>query len=349
MNAPIPLLLNPRAGSLFRSGLKDWLNTNAHHFQLVETTSADDLTAQARKLAEGGAPLVAAAGGDGTLMRAAAGLIGTGAALGILPCGTMNVFARELNIGSRRFDVALAAMQDGRLQEVDIFTINGSPFLQMASFGLDARIVQLITPQLKRRLGAAAHAVTAMQVLKERAPLITLRLADGELLSGTELILGNGRRYGGEARLFAHAQLDDGLLEAAMYSQESPTILMEILDSMLQFGATERNTSDITKLRRLESATVCADADLAWQLDGDYAGTLRAGETATISRLPERLRVCVPASPVPSTPLARLMAHPMFNSPRIARLMASLSPLTEPETEPEQAEKTAPARCGDMV
>ncbi len=320
---PIPLLLNPKAGSLFRSGLRDWLNNNAQHFQLMETASADDLTAKARELAEAGAPIVAAAGGDGTLMRAAAGLIGTGAALGILPCGTMNVFARELGIGSRRFDVALTAMQSGCTREVDIFTINGNPFLQMASFGLDARIVQLITPQLKQRLGAAAHVVTATQVLKERAPLISLTLPDGEILSGTELILGNGKRYGGEAHLFADAQLDDGLLDAAMYSQESPAILMEILDSMLQLGATERNTSDITKLRRLNNATVSADADLAWQLDGDYAGTLRAGEQATISQLPERLRVCVPREPVPATPFARLLAHPTVEA-LLARLEGTM-------------------------
>ncbi len=315
----IPLLLNPKAGSLFRSGLKDWLNAHAEHFRLVETTSAADLTAKARELAEEGEPIVAAAGGDGTLMNAASGIIGSGAALGILPCGTMNVFARELGIGSRRFDVALDAMLNGKLEEVDIFTINGSPFLQMASFGLDARVVQLITPRLKQTLGAAAHVVTAMQVLKEHAPLISLHLPGGEQLLGTELILGNGKRYGGEARLFAEASYKDGLLDAAIFNQESPAILMEILDSMMQLGATERNTSDITKLRRFENATVTADADLAWQLDGDYAGTLPAGEKAVIARLPERLRVCIPREPVPTTPLSKLMAHPTA-----AALMAQL-------------------------
>ncbi len=316
---PIPLLLNPKAGSLFRSGLKSWLREHEEHFRLVETESAADLTAKARQLAESGEPIVAAAGGDGTLMNAAAGLLGTGAALGILPCGTMNVFARELGIGSRRFDVALSAMVDGRLEEVDVFTVNGKPFLQMASFGLDARVVQLITPQLKQKLGAAAHVVTAVQVLKERAPLITLHLDGGEELIGTELILGNGMRYGGEARLFANASYQDGLLDAAIFNQESPAILMEIINNMLQLGATEQNTTDITKLRRFESASVTADAPLAYQLDGDYAGTLPAGESASIARLPERLRVCVPSAPVPTTPFARLMGHPTVEA-LLARL-----------------------------
>ncbi len=310
MNIAIPLLINPKAGSLFRSGLKDWLEAHEQHFHLVETKSAEDLTAKARALAEAGEPIVAAAGGDGTLMNAATGLIGTGAALGILPCGTMNVFARELGIGSRRFDVALEAMLDGLRQEVDIFCVNEKPFLQMASFGLDARVVELITPRLKRHLGAAAHIVTALQVVKERAPLISLTLPDGEVLQGTELILGNGKRYGGEAHLFADARYDDGLLDAAMYSQASTAILIEVIGSMLQQGATPRNTSDITQLRRFTRATVSADAPLAFQLDGDYAGSLAAGETATLARLPERLRVCVPRIPVPVNPLERIMAHP---------------------------------------
>ena len=106
MATRIPLLINPKAGSLFRSGFKKWLKNHRDEFRLVPTRSAADLTEKAAKLAAKGEAVVAAAGGDGTLMGAAAGLIGTGTALGIVPCGTMNVFSRELGIGSRRFDVA---------------------------------------------------------------------------------------------------------------------------------------------------------------------------------------------------------------------------------------------------
>lgn len=165
---------------------------------------------------------MAAAGGDGTLMCAAQGLIGTKAALGILPCGTMNVFARELGIGSRCFDVALDAMQNGVSQPVDIFTINGKPFLQMAGFGMDARIIKLITPRLKRWLGAASHIVTALRVAMDRHPIITVTLPDGEEVYGTQVILGNGKRYGGEAHLHAEARYDDGMLDAVIMHQRAP-------------------------------------------------------------------------------------------------------------------------------
>lgn len=312
MHLSIPLLLNPKAGSLFRSGLKSWLDSHRDDFTLVPTKSAEHLTEKARELAESGEPIVAAAGGDGTLMCAAQGLMGTGAALGILPCGTMNVFARELGIGSRRFDIALDAMKNGKHQPVDIFAVNGKPFLQMAGFGMDARIVHLITPGMKRWLGAASHVVTALKVAVERHPVITVTLPDGEEISGTQVILGNGKRYGGEAHLFADARYDDGKLNAVMIHQESMTVFFEILSSMLLRGATQRNTSPFTNVRSFEACTITADGKLDYQLDGDYVGTIRPGEVAHVTRLPEVLNVCVPAVPVPVTSLGRLLEHPML-------------------------------------
>lgn len=311
MHLTVPLLINPKAGSLFRSGLKSWLDDHRNDFTLVPTTSAEDLTARARELAEAGEPVIAAAGGDGTLMNAAQGLVGTQASLGILPCGTMNVFSRELGIGSRRFDVALDAIKNGARQEVDIFTVNNRPFLQMAGFGPDASIVKLITPKLKRNMGAAAHIITGLQVAVKHHPLITVTLPDGKSLSGTQIIMGNGKRYGGEAHLFADARYDDGKLDAAIIHQESMPILFEILGCMLQRGATNSNVSEFTNLCTFEECVITSEGTIDYQLDGDYAGTLHPGESAVISRLPGRLRVCIPRTPIPTTPLGRFMSHPM--------------------------------------
>ncbi len=311
-----PLLINPKAGSLFRSGLRTWLSAHSDDFREVHTRSAEDLTEKARELAESGEPVVAAAGGDGTLMGAAQGLVGTGAALGILPCGTMNVFARELGIGSRQFDIALEAIKGDKRQDVDIFAVNGKPFLQVAGFGPDARVIELITPSLKKRLGAAAHAVTGLKVALERPPVITLTLPDGEVLKGTQIIMGNGKRYGGEAHLFADASYEDGRLDAAIIDQENIGVLFEVLGLIISRGATSSNISDFTELRRVKSCTLTCEGNLPYHLDGDYAGTLAAGEELRIERLPHKLTVCMPANPVPLSPLERMMAHPAIATMR---------------------------------
>lgn len=311
MPSPTPLLINPKAGSLFRTGLNAWLEKNAGAFRLVPTESAEDLTAKARTLAESGEPVVAAAGGDGTLMCAAQGLVGTSSALGILPCGTMNVFARELGIGSRKFDVALAAIQGAGRQEVDIFAVNGRPFLQVAGFGPDARVIELITPRLKKHMGAAAHVVTGLKVAMERPPLITMTLPDGDTLRGSQIIMGNGKRYGGAAHLFAEAAYDDGKLDTAIIDQENLGIFFEVLGLIVSQGATKQNISDFTALRRIKCCEISADAPLSYHLDGDYAGTLQPGDTLKVERLPHKLNVCVPENMEQQSPFDRMMAHPM--------------------------------------
>lgn len=312
MPHPTPLLINPKAGSLFRSGLKAWLDDHRDAFRAVPTKSAEDLTEKARELAESGEPVVAAAGGDGTLMGAARGIIGTGAALGILPCGTMNVLARELGIGSRKFNTALEAIKGDKRQDIDIFAVNGRPFLQVAGFGPDARAIELITPKLKKHMGAAAHVITGLKVAMERPPLITMTLPGGETIQGTQIIMGNGKRYGGEAHLFANASFDDGRLDAAIIDQESLGILFEVLGLIVSKGATKHNISDFTTLCRIKTCDITAEGRLPYHLDGDYAGTLEPGDVLHIERLPEKLTVCVPGICEPLTPLDRMMAHPMI-------------------------------------
>ena len=290
---PIPLLINPKAGSLFRSGLKAWLDDHRADFRVIPTKSAEALTAKAAELAAAGEPIVAVAGGDGTLMHAAKGLVGTPAALGILPCGTMNVFARELGIGSRRFDVALQAMRGAARQQVDIFAVNGRPFLQLAGFGPDAAIIKRITPKLKKHLGAAAHVVTAVKVAVERHATITLTLPDGEQISATQVILGNGKRYGGEAHLFADARYDDGLLDAVTVQRKNIGILLELISYTLINGVSEKNARDHVEVCRFASAVITADKEVAYELDGDFIDMLRPGEELRISKLQESLNVRV--------------------------------------------------------
>lgn len=314
---PFPLLINPKAGRHFRSLLNRWLHAHEDYFRIIPCETPEEMQQEARRLADACAPIVAVAGGDGTLMTAAQGIIGSDTALAVLPSGTMNVFARELGIGSRCYAIALQAMLRGAFRDVDIFTINGRPFLQMAGFGADARIIQLITPRLKRNLGAAAHLITAMQVATEHHAVITMTLPDGEELVGTQLILGNGKRYGGEAMLFADARPDDGLLNAVMFQQGSTGILIEVLSSMLQQGGTNRNSTGGAQFRQFSSAILHTEANLAYQLDGDYVGTITPTEDVQISKQQHPLKVCVPASP--TTMIDRLKSHAVVEELR-ARL-----------------------------
>lgn len=286
--------MNRKSGSLHRAWFRAWLRKHAESFRLIPTSSAEEAYEQACRLAEEGEPIIVAAGGDGTLMNIARALIGTESALGVLPCGTMNVFAREIGIGSHQYSRALKTLQQGQEQSVDIFTANGRPFLQMAGIGADAEIVRRITPAMKRRLGAAAHIVTGWELMNEELPELTLRTDTGDVYQGAQIILGNGRRYGGAAKLFSDARYDDGLLDAVTVQRKNIGILLELLSYTLINGVSSQNSREHVEFCRFTSATITADREASYELDGDFIDTLRPGEELYIDRLPQKLKVRVP-------------------------------------------------------
>lgn len=310
----IPLILNKRAGALYKGGLNKWLARHEDCFSPILTESAEEAQRQAEQLLKAKEPLIAVAGGDGTLMNIAQVLIGTDTALGILPSGSMNVFARELGLGSHRYDVALSALLEGERKEIDIFTINNKPFLQLAGIGPDANIIKHISPNLKRRLGPAAHVVTALQVLKAPLPRLTITTDGGEILCGAQIMLGNGACYGGEAHLFRNAAYDDGKLDAAIIQRKHIGILMEVLFSMLQHGARADVTPPGVEIRRFRRCVITAEGTVPYQLDGDYVGELHRGEELVVQKLDKKLTVCVPPTPAPNTPFEKLLTAPVVHA-----------------------------------
>lgn len=304
---PIPLLLNPHAGALYRKRFHQWLSSHQSEYNVVLTNNALEARSFAADFAAKGYPAVAVAGGDGTLMNAAYGLIGTQTALGILPCGSVNVFSRELGIGSHDYERAHQVLRGERTEEVDLFTLNGRAFLQMAGIGPDAAVIKQITPRMKKIMGPSAHVVAGLKILKTAPTRLFLSLDGGEVLCGSQIIFGNGSRYGGETHLFQDALYNDGLLDAAVIQHSHIGVLREILFSMLQQGTSVDTAGQGMEIRRFRRAVVWAESAVPYQLDGDYAGDIPAGEKMVIERLPQRLRVCVPDTPPVNKPFAHLL------------------------------------------
>ena len=139
------------------------------------------LSELASKLAADGEPIVVAAGGDGTLNAVVQGLTGTGTALGVLPAGTMNVFARELGLPHGSLKKSLEVLQAGFIKEVDLFEANGRPFMQMAGIGFDAQVIEETTWEQKKILGPMAYIMTAMKVLGDKPPKMRIICDDGHV------------------------------------------------------------------------------------------------------------------------------------------------------------------------
>jgi diacylglycerol kinase family enzyme len=138
----VALVLNNKAGTLLADGncapALPVLLANAG-FDLIDIpagTIADQLVA-ARDC---GADIVAIAGGDGTVACAAQSLANTGITLGILPCGTMNLLAKDLAVPPADPAQAVDILRCGRIRDIDAADIGGHIFLCAAMFGSPARL-----------------------------------------------------------------------------------------------------------------------------------------------------------------------------------------------------------------
>jgi len=269
--------------------------------RLVPTTPEDPGEGQAREAAESGAALVLVAGGDGTVRSAAQGLAHSGVPLGILPQGTGNLLARNLDIP--RDDDALEVALSGADRTIDLGRLDdGTAFTIMAGAGFDALMMREAPEGLKSVIGWGAYLVGGIRGLRHRRVHLTLRLDDDpprEAVVRTVLVGNVGRLQGG-LQLLPDATPDDGTLDVALVAPRSATDWVVLVAR----GLTRRHRHDrrleLLRGRRVEVRTRRVEAR---QVDGDLIGD-GAGFTAQID--PGALVVRVPRqdvehhNPVPS-------------------------------------------------
>ena len=186
---------------------------------LAETfTGPDEIVADILRRA-GEADAVVVCGGDGTLMRALPAILECGLPLGVLPLGTANDLARTLGIPDD-LEAAADVIVAGAMRRIDIGSVNGHPFFNVASIGLSVDLARSLTPEVKRRWGRLGYAMTAMRVLARARRFSALISEGGETtrVRSLQIAVGNGRHYGGGNVVEETAAIDDGHLD--LYSLE---------------------------------------------------------------------------------------------------------------------------------
>ncbi|MCU0794996.1 MAG: diacylglycerol kinase family lipid kinase [Akkermansiaceae bacterium] len=289
-----PVLFNPKARSQRGTRALKFLMDNAAGLALYATRSPEESEALARRFAENGEPLVIAAGGDGTLNAVVKGLAGTRTALGVLPTGTMNVFAREMGIPFDNLDRAFEVILAGNVIEVDLFEANGTPFVQMAGVGFDAAVIEETTWESKKVLGPLAYLLSAVKVLGEDPPKMTVRTREGEVLEGVAVLAGNGSLYGGQIRLFHRADNQDSKLDVLVFKEAGYKLVMDSLKG-IAMGGIDFNDSTVSYVQA-GSLVVTADRDVPLEVDGELVGRTR--EVTFGNDEPGRLRVLAPKEPI---------------------------------------------------
>jgi diacylglycerol kinase family enzyme len=198
----------------------------------LETSVAEPGAEQARRAVAGGADIVIAAGGDGTVRAVAEGLRGTDVALALLPAGTGNLLARNLDMILTHMADSIDLAFAGRDRRIDMGVVeldraDGSTeehaFLVMAGFGLDAKMIANANPELKRRLGWIAYVDAIARALRDTDRVrMRIRIDDAEERSWSvhTLIAGNCGALPGNVLLLPDAEIDDGLFDVVTLRPE---------------------------------------------------------------------------------------------------------------------------------
>ena len=222
---------------------------------------------------EDGAELVFAWGGDGIVQRCIDVLAGTGVPLAILPAGTANLFASNLDVPQdlqRAVEIGLHGDDRG----LDVGRVNGERFGVMAGAGLDARMIRAADGGLKDRFGRAAYVWTAAKEL--RAEPFKARIeVNGDLWykgNASCILLGNiGSLFAG-VDVFENAHPDDGLLELGVSNAEG---LGDWARTMAQTVIGTATKSPFVQATKAKKIVVELSRKVPYELDGGERGAVK--------------------------------------------------------------------------
>lgn len=182
-----------------------------------ETTEDDPGSGPTKQALADGADVVAAQGGDGTVRACAAVLAGGDVPLALLPAGTGNLLARNLDV-PRDLDGAVAVLADGASREIDVIELDGEPFVVMGGSGFDAHVFEATSDDLKARIGWGAYVVAGLRAVREAKPHVVDLRVDGRSsrVRTVGVVVGNVSTLTGGVELLPEADADDGRLHVAV-------------------------------------------------------------------------------------------------------------------------------------
>ncbi|MDA1184536.1 MAG: diacylglycerol kinase family lipid kinase [Acidobacteria bacterium] len=236
-----------------------------------------------------GTTTVVAWGGDGTVNEVASALAFRDASLAVVPSGSGNGLARDLQIPmnpDHAFDVAL----DGRVCRIDAGELDGRLFVNVAGIGLDAHVAQEFAAGGLSKRGLSRYAaVTARALFTYRADDHTV-VTDGTIrhLRPLLIAIANGRQYGNGAMIAPSARLDDGKLDVVTVAARSPLAAMMAIPRL--FMGRIADVRGVESVPAVDIRVTSAHAVL-YHVDGE---PFRGNVSIAARVRPRALRVAVP-------------------------------------------------------
>jgi diacylglycerol kinase family enzyme len=261
-----------------------------------ETTEEDPGIGQATAALDAGADVVMAAGGDGTVRAVAAALRETGVPLGLLPSGTGNLLARNLDLTLDDLEHAVTTAFAGTNRSIDVGTVEAelpdgtrekNTFLVMAGVGLDAQMIANTNSELKKKVGWLAYVDAIARSLKGNNRVRMRFTVDGSpirTMTAHTVLVGNCGSLPGNILLLPDAAVDDGVFDVVALRPKGVIGWLQIWvkivweNGVLRRSAVGRKLMSLTKevrtLRYMKgkSFTARLSRPEEYELDGDPFG-----------------------------------------------------------------------------
>lgn len=258
------------------------------------TTPEDSGTGQAEEASVAGADLVIVCGGDGTVREVCAELAGTGIPVGIVPAGTGNLLARNLDIPlyiRAAIDIALT----GQDRAIDMVAVRGdraaveddadgaddlgsgefeSHFMVMAGMGFDAAIMEGVNEDIKKKVGWLAYVLSALKSLMFPVTKVEISIDGGDYTKhrARTIVVGNVGYLQAGMPLLPDAAIDDGRLDVVLLY---PRSFLSWIPLAVRVLAKRTRTDDTINRMTGRTVSIRAGADTPRQLDGDSIGSGR--------------------------------------------------------------------------
>ena len=290
----VRVLINPKSGVL-RAGastqrvLQEHWDVDGVDLSFQFSRDPQDGQAKARRAVEDGVDSVLVVGGDGMVNTIGGALMGTGVALGVIPAGSGNGFARHFGIPLLAAEAARVLARADRIR-IDVGLANGRPFLVTCSMAWDASLVRQFEKSPVR--GVLPYVFAGAYELIEYQPQpFSVILDDSRFLNFPEPLVftvANLTQFGGGCQIAPSARPDDGMLELVTINRQDLPGVLARLPKVFQGGiesipGVQTHRFRSLRVRRLRAAPL--------QVDGEVAGD--AAEVS-IDVQPRALEVLVP-------------------------------------------------------
>jgi YegS/Rv2252/BmrU family lipid kinase len=282
-------LVNARSGARRRHGIDTLIRGACAHLEheIVACGAKEELDGIVERAERDGVDVVYAVGGDGTVHETAKRLIGRTLALGVVPTGSGNGFARHIGL-PMDLRASLRSCRGGRIVTIDTARVNGMPFLATMGVGFDAAIAEAFANAGTR--GLRTYVIVGLREVRRFTACDYEIAIDGAARTARAFVVAvaNAAHYGNNARIAPLASLQDGLLDVVVVDDVSIVQAAALVPRLFNGTIDRSRHVTITRGKRIEIRR--PDAGPA-HLDGE---PLSLPEQLSIEVVPQSLRVLIP-------------------------------------------------------